>query len=360
MKLTAQLQLLTTEEQSKTLQETLVRCNQACDWLSQVAWETRTFGRNKLHLLTYTLTREQFGLSAQATVRCIGKVVDSYKLDKKTRRSFRADGAIAYDSRLLTYCLDKREVSIWSLGGRLRIPFVCGEHQWEQLQQQQGESDLCLVDSRFYLLATCEQEEQVVQRSSGVLGVDMGIVNLATDSDGQFYGHHVREIRRKRQKTRKDLQKRKSKSAKRKLKKRRRKERRFRQDVNHCIAKKLVQKAKRTNRAIALENLKGIRTRVRASRQLRQELHSWAFYDLQIKIQYKAELAGVPVFKVNPAYTSRGCHVCGHCEKRNRKNQSEFSCVACGHQSNADVNAARNIKSKGAVNLPQGVQLKLF
>jgi transposase len=60
---------------------------------------------------------------------------------------------------------------------------------------------------------------------------------------------------------------------------------------------------------------------------------------------YKAQLAGVPVAFVDPAYTSRTCSVCGHREKSNRKSQAEFQCKACGHEQHADVNAALNIRA---------------
>ncbi|MEV8371255.1 transposase [Kribbella sp. NPDC056861] len=55
------------------------------------------------------------------------------------------------------------------------------------------------------------------------------------------------------------------------------------------------------------------------------------------------------VEKVNPAYTSRTCSVCGHCARENRKSQAVFRCVSCGHQANADVNAAVNIAAGRAV-----------
>jgi putative transposase len=47
--------------------------------------------------------------------------------------------------------------------------------------------------------------------------------------------------------------------------------------------------------------------------------------------------------KVRPAYTSQNCSECGHISAENRKSQAVFSCVNCGHRSNADINAARNI-----------------
>ena len=50
------------------------------------------------------------------------------------------------------------------------------------------------------------------------------------------------------------------------------------------------------------------------------------------------------VQKINPAYTSQTCNTCKHVDKNSRKSQAEFVCTACGHQANADVNAARNIR----------------
>jgi transposase len=55
------------------------------------------------------------------------------------------------------------------------------------------------------------------------------------------------------------------------------------------------------------------------------------------------------VEKVNPAYTSQTCSVCGHCAPENRESQAVFRCVACGHEANADVNAAVNIAAGRAV-----------
>jgi len=358
--LVAKLKLETSPSHNALLLSTMERSNQACDYISQIAWNTRTFKQFDLHHEVYEEVRSQFGLSAQATVRCISKVADAYKLDTHNIRTFRTHGAIAYDNRLISFSKKDQTASIWTLEGRIGVPWVAGPKQMELMKHQQGEVDLCVVDGVFYLLACCKVKPEPPMAPTGVLGLDMGIENLATDSDGNQYGTKVRKTRRKRQKTRQSLQKKNSKSAKRKLKERSRKERRFRQDVNHCIAKYLVFLAKRTNRGIALENLKGIRARVRACRQLRRELHSWAFYDLLLKILYKAALAGVPVWIVGAAYTSQSCSVCGHCEKANRKSQSEFCCKACGVQLHADINAAINIAAKGAVNLPNGVQLELF
>ena len=59
------------------------------------------------------------------------------------------------------------------------------------------------------------------------------------------------------------------------------------------------------------------------------------------------QLKGVPVVLIDPRNTSRTCSSCGHCEKANRKNQTEFVCKKCGHCENADLNAAKNIRNLG-------------
>src|SRR5690554_2918496 len=83
MKLTAMIKLLPNDEQRQYLYQTLERANAACNWISEQAWETRTFNMTRLHHLTYYAARAEFGLGSQITVRCIGKVIGAYKLDKK-------------------------------------------------------------------------------------------------------------------------------------------------------------------------------------------------------------------------------------------------------------------------------------
>ena len=119
--------------------------------------------------------------------------------------------------------------------------------------------------------------------------------------------------------------------------------------MNHCISKAIVQTAKGTARGIALEDLKGIRERISAQRTVKRQrrvLHSWAFFQLRFFIAYKAQMVGVRLALVNPAYTSQTCSRCGHCEKANRKAQAKFLCVSCGYSAHADLNAAVNFRSE--------------
>jgi IS605 OrfB family transposase len=303
--------------------------------------------------VTYAIVREQFELSAQVAVRCIGKVVDAYKVGKKRQRTFKPLGAIPYDDRILSYKLDPQTVSIWTLAGRETIPFVAGERQLELLAHQRGESDLAFIRGEYYLFATCDIETPEPDDVSEYLGVDLGVKNLATDSDGTIHNaRHVNNVRVRYAKMRAKLQAKGTKSAKRLLKKRSGRESRFVHDVNHCVSKQLVKQAKDTGRGLALEDLQGIRDRVTVGKPQRLLLHSWSFSDLRLKIAYKALRYGVPVVYVDPRNTSRECSVCGCVDKRNRPSQATFLCPSCGHAAHADVNAAVNIGRRASVNAP--------
>jgi IS605 OrfB family transposase len=352
VKLTVGIKLKPTKEQIGALRETLRRANEAANEISRVAWEQKVFSQFGLQKLTYKAIRERFGLSAQIVVRVTAKVADAYKLDKRKQRVFRADGSIAFDDRILRYGTDY--VSIWTLAGRERIPFVCGAHQRRLLHARQGESDLVFRKGKWYLFATANVIEPLPDEDpEGWLGVDFGIARIASDSEGQsFSGAQVRNMRKRHRRLRAKLQAKGTRSAKRLLKKRALKERRFVADTNHRISKTIVDKAQRTKKALVLEDLKGLRLRVRASRRVRAELHSWSFAQLRAFIQYKAVLAGVKVIVVDARNTSRQCSRCGDTAKANRRSQFEFKCRSCGHTRNADINAALNIRSRGAVIRP--------
>jgi IS605 OrfB family transposase len=214
-------------------------------------------------------------------------------------------------------------------------------------------------------LVTVDVPEAAPIPVTDFIGIDLGVVNIATDSDGgQMSGEKVEKARRKYGDKRRALQKAASKrkqagkrprSIRRKLAKQRGKESRYKRDVNHCTTKAYVETAERTGRGIALEDLTGIGQQVVArSGDARNKLSGWSFDQFRTFLEYKALRAGVPIVLVDPAYTSQTCPECGFCDGRNRKTQATFSCLHCGHSDDADFNAARNIRARALVMVSQG------
>jgi putative transposase len=348
MKLIAQVKLQPRPEQAEYLKRTLETVNAAANFVSDHAWNTKTFRQYDLHHACYYAVRARFRLSAQMVVRLLAKVADAYKLDRRTQRIFKLQGSIAYDSRILSWRLADQTVSIWSVGNRLRIPFVAGERQLALLPYMQGEADLIYRNGDFYLHQVCEVDEPPAGDVDEFLGVDLGIVNIATDSDGSA----MNNVRHRHRRLRKKLQSKGTKSSRRRLKKLSGAERRFARDVNHTVSKRIVAAAKDTGRGVALEDLSGIRDRVTVRRAQRATLHSWSFFQLRAFLEYKARQAGVQIVAVDPRNTSRTCPACGYVDKHNRPSQSVFSCVSCGFSGLADHIAAINIGRRAAVNRP--------
>ncbi|RJS72254.1 transposase [ANME-2 cluster archaeon] len=349
---TLMVKVNTDKEQYEKLLKTMHRFNDACNDIANVAFKNRCANKVKLQKIVYYDIRERYGLSAQMTVRAISKVVESYKRNKKIKPTFRRDGAMVYDQRILSWKGIDR-VSILTLDGRIELPIVFGQYQAMRMNRIRGQVDLIHRNGTFYLAVVVDVPEEEMIKPVGVLGVDMGIVNIAVDSDGDTYsGEEMDRVRERIESLKADLQRCGTKSAKRHLKKISGREARFRRNMNHCISKELVAKAKDTQSIIALEELGGIRngTTVRKSQRRRQ--HSWGFYQLRRFIEYKAALAGIPVVGIDPAYTSQECPVCHHISRKNRPNRDTFRCGLCGFSGHADHIAAMNIAARVTVNLP--------
>ncbi|MFI6455090.1 RNA-guided endonuclease InsQ/TnpB family protein [Streptosporangium amethystogenes] len=360
MKFVVQVRLFPTPAQEAALADTLRLCNEAANLVSRVAWETKTFRNYDLRVHSYG-DLKAMGLSAQPAQHVIKKVSDAYttvkaQVSAELRKplakpiGFRPDAAQPFDDRCLSWQVEARTVSIWTTGGRMKgVRFACSDEQARALAAyRKGESDLIHRDGMWLLIATCDVPDADVTEPDAFLGVDLGIANIATTSDGERHsGKHLNAVRHRNRELRRRLQAKQTKSAKRLLKARRRKESRFARNVNHRISKSIVTEAARTGRGIALEDLQGIRDRVRLRKPQRVTLHSWSFHQLGQFIAYKAARQGVAVVHVDPAYTSQACSSCGHVDKKNRPDQATFSCTSCGFAEHADVNAARNIASRG-------------
>ncbi len=183
-----------------------------------------------------------------------------------------------------------------------------------------------------------------------VVGIDRGLrfLEAVYDSDTKtsfVSGKTILAKRRKFDSVRTQLQSKGTKSAKRRLQEISRRENRWMSDVNHQMSKALVRKYG-PGTLFTLEDLEDVSTDERnfKSKQQTHDLRSWAFYDLETKLSYKAAESGSGIVKVDAYHTSQRCPRCGRVQKENRIHaRHEYVCDQWGFRTNDDCIGAMNI-----------------
>jgi len=199
------------------------------------------------------------------------------------------------------------------------------------------------------------------QHNGEVVGLDIGVVILATLSNGDM--HQPLELDKELasiKKAQRSLS-RKKKGSKNRAKAKRRLQRKHlkvvnkRKDFNHKLSNEITNE----NQVIVIEdlNIKNMTKNATGTveepkkssgkRGLNRVITQQSWGEFFSMLKYKAILKGGEVIKVDPKYTSQECSCCGHISKSNRKSQSSFKCVKCGHTMNADLNASINIRNRG-------------
>lgn len=355
---TVRLHLRPTPEQAALLTATLAAVNAAASEAAAVGFREKEFNGFRLQKLVYRPLRDRFGLPAQWAVKAVAKAAAVFARDRRRCPVFKPGGAVPVDCRLfkLKPADDRKsgEVGITTAtAGRIKLPFACGDYQAALLAHGWREAKLIREGPSWWLAVAVDVPAGPERPTTGVLGVDLGVRTLATLSDGTALGHdQYKTVVGRYARRRAALQAVGTKSAKRRLKKNGGREARFRKGVDHVVSSQIVSKAKALNHAIALEHLTGIRRRGRrVQKTVRHAFSSWSFARLRAFVTYKAIHAGVPVWAVEPAYTSQTCAACGHVAKTNRKGV-RFRCKSCSRTANADHNAALNIAHRAAANRP--------
>ena len=189
--------------------------------------------------------------------------------------------------------------------------------------------------------------------SAPVIGVDVGIANFLTTSDGKHYGtfhgklrerqKRDREKRRRKAKLRKCLEKKgvkklpstSSKSGQRLA-------RHVRQSINRAVNQCFKE---HEGCQFAHEHL-SVATMKYKARAMNAYLYASNLAHIPKQIAWNAAKRGVAAIKVKSAYTSQECSVCHNVDRANRPNQQTFCCVVCGYSTHADINAAINIEHR--------------
>ena len=336
----------------EAIDETFRKYREACEYISGVAWESGVWGKVKLHHATYYQTRQRTGLPAQLTCTARDKVAEAYKRDKSRRHRFKR-GSVRLDARTFRL-FDGERCSFTAVGTRVKASLLVGDYQRELLSSWEttGAAELVRKGNTLYVHIVVYRDINTPQTASDYLGIDLGIRNIASTSDGEVLtGEVVDKVRTRYAKLRRKLQSKGTRSAKRKLKKLSGREGRFQRDVNHVVSSKLVREASESGRGLAVEDLRHIRKRAKVRKSQRARHSSWAFAELRDFLSYKARIAGVELVAVDPRYTSQACAECGHAERANRSGEV-FRCKACGHTDHADTNGAKNIRKRAIVNRP--------
>lgn len=253
--------------------------------------------------------------------------------------------SLRYSPRCFTFYPNENKISISTVNGRRRYPvqipkWVMDEYPVFTLKNI-GISYHKKVCTLHMMIEVPDVPKVEIKT---YVGVDRGIKNIAVCSDNTFFNSkHLRNIKGKYQHQRAELQSKGTRSAKKKLKKVAGKERRFVSNTNRNLAKEIVDKAD----CIVLEDLSKIKKRPgRKPKTFRKMLGGWSYYELEQFIVQRADKCGKTVMRIDPSYTSQECSCCGFTDKSNRHG-SVFHCKRCGFELNADLNASRNIASRG-------------
>ena len=358
--ITAKIQISATADDKVLLNKTMSVYSDACNYVSDYVFRTHDLKQFSLNKALYTELRKKFGLKSQMTQSVFKTVIARYKTileneSKWIKPSFKKPQYDLVWNR--DYSLTQNCFSINTLNGRVKLPYFAEgmSKYFDHTIYKFGTAKLVNKHGKYFLHipVTYDIEESNISDICNVVGIDRGINFVVATYDskhksGFVSGKAIKQKRANYSKLRKELQKRQTPSARRRLKAIGSRENRWMQDINHCVSKALV-KNNPKHTLFVLEDLSGVRDATeRVKTKDRYVSVSWSFYDLEQKLMYKAKQNQSTVIKVNPAYTSQCCPVCGHIEKANRNKRIHlFNCKNCGYKSNDDRIGAMNLYRMG-------------
>lgn len=326
-----------------------------------------------LHMLSYQAVRGR--LSSQMVQTAFRSVAGAYASAKANKKP--AKKAFTFSRNLAVFLIGDRgrdasftqdgKLSVWTVAGRKRLDYRVPERLRPLFEKASGYRSLTITEGRNGRLeATLIIGLAVDEPKAGLpVGVDLNETNavVAVKLDGSTFfetGLATRVLNKRTRKTVRRLQiklaavKAEGKSARsvrRALKRLSRKRSHRTKDFARCVAKRLVEWAGSAS-TLVFEKLKFDKRR-KSRKGISRRLNEWPHALIKQCVRNRAELAGVAVAEVDPAYTSQTCSRCGNLGERHRHS---FQCPVCGFAAHADVNAAVNIGRKftGAAKPPGG------
>ena len=360
---TVPVKLDVTESDAALLHDTVDQFRDAANHVVRHARDDDGYvltSKRRLHDRTYADVREATDLHANLVqaarsraAEALKSVVAKWKQGKNASLPHFTSPFLDYDKRSATFHDDHASLS--TVGGRITAKYVLpGEdretpHSQYLLTEDYETTGATLhyreTTDEFYLhVRTMAVVDAPEPRENGtVLGVDLGVENIAVTSTGVFWsGDELDHWHREYEQRRASMHQKGTRAAHKAMKRVGETETGRSEQMLHRVANGIVHEAVNGGCShIAFEDLTDIRERMPGAKRL----HAWAFRRLYESVSYKAEACGIKVKQVNPGYTSERCsHTdCGFTHPDNRSTQASFGCQKCGYEIHADYNAAKNV-----------------
>ncbi len=248
------------------------------------------------------------------------------------------------------------KISTLQLRKVLLVPVKLADYHREVLKGKTINTSMTLNkrDTGWWLTLSYDEVLMVhTEPDAPVIGIDVGVANFVTTSDGKHYGtfhgklrerqKRDREKRRRKAKLRgclekKGVEKLPSTSSKSGLRLIRHVRQEINRAVNECFAE-------HPDMQFAYEQL-SVATMKHKARAMNTYMRASNLAHIPKQIEWNATKRGAQATKVKSAYSSQQCSVCHYVDKRNRPAQQTFCCQVCGHSTHADLNAATNIQRR--------------
>jgi len=344
--------------QEHLLEKTINQYREAANRVVEEGWNDErgapeTLDRKELHDTTYETVRDKTDLHAShvqlarnRAAEAMTAIVERGDQGASTSKPRFSEPFLDFHNKCFTIKDDYATLA--TVDGRVRAEFVLPDdpdtpHQAYLLDDEYEPGRSTLVrDGEYYLHVNLKKSVRPPERQKPwVLGIDLGISNLAVTSTGQFWsGDCITHWRENYQTKRRRLQQRNTRWSREVIQ---RVSTRLDGRVTQYLqtaANEIVEEAVESEcSVIAFEDLDYIYEDV----QQYPAMRSWAYRSLINYVSYKSKPAGITVGQVSPENTSLRCSTCEYVDTANRPTQEHFECTNCGYENHADYNAAKNI-----------------
>jgi IS605 OrfB family transposase len=328
--------------------ETMKEFSKATQFAYNHARNNKINSKKILHQKTYREIRSSSRLPAQLCCKAIRVAIETKKGCRNRKVDFSKELAIRYDKRSFSFDFSGK-CSLSTTSGRIKQTIFIPDYYL----QTYGDWDirsatLSKIGKELFMNVTVAKEinPSTCSPDNKIIGIDLGINNLATTSEKQFFRgvtDHIAKLQRLRSK----LQSKGTRSARKHLNRLKGRQKRFMRSINHEVSKHIVSKIDGGD-IVVMENLRGIRSK-RRGKTLNRLLSNWAFAQLKGFIEYKSIRKGATFVSVPSHYSSKTCKKCHENLSIRPKKAGFFKCLNCGYSCNADLNASFNLRERADV-----------